>query len=141
MILLTKIFRFEASHAIHEYPGLCKNIHGHSYKLLVSVTNIHPSEMDKKFGFVMDFKALKTLVNIHILDYFDHQLIVSKKYLKEHQNLNGLENIIVWDLEPSAENMILFIQKKLETVLPSNIKLVKLKLFETADSFIELNYD
>ena len=141
MISLTKIFRFETAHAIYQYPGLCKNIHGHSYKLLVSVYNSEPNETDNKFGFVMDFKELKSLVVHHVLLYFDHQLIVSKDFLNNNQNLSGLENIIVWKVEPSAENILLFIQEQLEKVLPQNIKLLKLQLFETADSYVEWTFE
>ena len=59
MILLTKHFDFEMAHALMDYPGKCRNIHGHSYKMEVTVVG----ETQPDTGMVMDFKHLKDLVN------------------------------------------------------------------------------
>jgi 6-pyruvoyltetrahydropterin/6-carboxytetrahydropterin synthase len=137
MISVTKIFRFETAHAIHEYDGLCKNIHGHSYELHVTVSASSSDDFILANGFVIDFKELKSIVKTHIIDYFDHQIILSEKYLASHPNLNDLENLAIWKVEPSAENIILFIKEKIEVCFGENVKLIKLKLYETADSFAE----
>ena len=80
VVRVTKIFRFEMAHALWGYDGLCKNIHGHSYvlKVTVSGTPIEDQE-DKKLGMVIDFGDLKRLVNKYIVDIFDHSLILNEK--------------------------------------------------------------
>ena len=139
MISVTKIFRFETAHAIYGYEGPCKHIHGHSYVLHVTVAS---SAADKdnyieKPGFVVDFKVLKKIVQEAIVERLDHKLILSKEYLATKPTLKNEENLDVWEMEPSAENILFFSKQKIGTALPKNIKLVKLRLYETADSFAE----
>ncbi len=63
MIRITKIFTFETAHVLYNYDGKCKNLHGHSYKLLVTVKGaINYDLSDPKNGMVMDFGDLKTKV-------------------------------------------------------------------------------
>lgn len=137
MISVTKIFRFETAHAIHEYEGLCKNIHGHSYELHVTVSKSGSDDFILENGFVIDFKDLKSIVKTNVIEYFDHQIILSEKYIEAHPNLNKLENLAIWKMEPSAENMVLFIKDKISNSFDTDIKLIKLRLYETADSFAE----
>ena len=62
-IRITKKFRFEAAHALYGYDGKCKNIHGHNYKLFVTIIGKPISnQSDVKFGMVMDFDDLKKIV-------------------------------------------------------------------------------
>jgi len=78
-IRLTKEFNFEMAHALWNYDGLCKNIHGHSYKLLVTV--IGEAITDKKnpkLGMVMDFSDLKQIVKKEITEKYDHSIVLSK---------------------------------------------------------------
>jgi len=138
MLSLTKIFHFEMAHAIHGYPGACKNIHGHSYELHVTVTtgketfNYIPAP-----GFILDFKELKNLVKNAILQTFDHKLVLSQTYLHENTALKSQENLVIWEMEPTAENLLLFMKETLSQKLPAEIKLVQLKLYETKDSYAE----
>jgi 6-pyruvoyltetrahydropterin/6-carboxytetrahydropterin synthase len=88
-------------------------------------------------GILMDFKDLKQLVNEAVVDRFDHQLILSKAYLEANPALKGLENLQIWDIEPSAENIILYIKQELQQGLPEDVELVKLVLYETSDSYAE----
>lgn len=65
MLSLTKIFHFEMAHAIYGYPGSCKNIHGHSYELQVTVTrDIEPQNYIPAPGFILDFKELKQFISV-----------------------------------------------------------------------------
>ncbi len=137
MISVTKIFRFETAHAIHEYEGLCKNIHGHSYELHVTVSSCSNHNLLSEKGFVIDFKDLKSIVKTNVIEYFDHQIILSEKYIENHSNLKELENLAIWKMEPSAENIVLFIKNKISSCFDKEVKLIKLKLYETADSFAE----
>lgn len=141
IIRLTKAFTFETAHALYGYDGKCKNIHGHSYKLFVTVKGI-PSEdtSDVKLGMVMDFGDLKKIVNKEIVDLFDHAILLNEnsphKSLGEKLLSEG-HNVVFTDYQPSAENMILWIVEKIKPLLPNNIDLVALKLHETDNSYAE----
>jgi len=138
MLRLTKIFHFEMAHAIHGYQGACKNIHGHSYELHVTLgTSTLQTEYIPSPGFIIDFKQIKNLVNSAVIDKFDHSLILSEAYIKEHPSDHAQDNLIIWPVEPSAENILLYLQELLHAKLPSDIKLLQIKLFETKDSFAE----
>lgn len=138
MLTVTKIFRFEAAHAISDYPGLCKNIHGHSYILYVTISgNIPGNEFISSPGFFMDFNKLKQTVKSTIVDGLDHKLILSHEFLINNPDLLSQENLVIWNFEPTAENLLIFIQRKLSEALPSSVNLVELKLYETQDSFVK----
>lgn len=79
MIRITKKFDFEAGHALFGYDGKCKNLHGHSYKLYVTVigepiNNPH----NVKNGMVIDFGDLKRIVQEQIIDAFDHAMVFNE---------------------------------------------------------------
>ena len=61
-IRITKKFTFEAAHALYGYDGKCKNIHGHSYKLFVTIIgNPIKDSNNVKFGMIIDFSYEKSL--------------------------------------------------------------------------------
>lgn len=140
-IRITKRFTFETGHALHGYDGKCKNVHGHSYKLSVTVIGkpitdaTHP-----KFGMVIDFGDLKKIVKKEIVDVFDHATIFNKntpyvelaKILKER----GLDVVLV-DYQPTSEMMVIDFANKIKKHLPENLKLHSLKLQETETCFAE----
>jgi 6-pyruvoyltetrahydropterin/6-carboxytetrahydropterin synthase len=82
MIQLTKILQFEMAHAIYGYPGACKNIHGHSYELHVTVCSVesHSGYLPAP-GFIIDFKEIKKLVTDLVSENFDHRVILSNNFL------------------------------------------------------------
>lgn len=139
MISVTKIFRFEMGHAIDEYEGMCKFIHGHSYVLHVTVSALEKKKEPLPApGFVIDFKELKKIVNEKIISKLDHALVLSEQYVKKHPSNGGTnQNLIIWPYEPSAENILYFIRQELQQSLSDNFSLVRLKLWETSDSFAE----
>lgn len=138
MLYVTKIFRFETAHAIHGYNGQCKNIHGHSYILHVTVANAQSNhDYLPSPGFIYDFKELKHLVNKWVIQQFDHRLVVSEAFVNEHAAVRNLENLSIWEMEPTAENILLFVRNTLQKNLPGNVVLQKLKLYETGDSYAE----
>ena len=72
-IRITKQFSFETGHALYGYDGKCRNVHGHSYKLSVTVIGTPISDSNNvKFGMVIDFGDLKRIVKSEIVDVFDH---------------------------------------------------------------------
>jgi len=137
---LTKIFEFEAAHALHDYDGLCRNIHGHSYKLHVTITGSTITDSKSpKYGMVMDFGDLKQIIKPNIIDLFDHSILLSSKenleYIKSENNL--FKRIHILDFQPTAENMVLHFVGIIKPLLPEGIELYSIKLFETATSFAE----
>ncbi len=138
MISVTKIFRFETAHAIHHYPGSCAQIHGHSYELHVTVqANEHSEKYIPGLGIVMDFKLLKSVVQDSAINLLDHKLILSKAYLNESKNEFSKEELVVFEAEPTAENLLLFLRDQVTQRLPEQILLASLKLWETNDSYAE----
>lgn len=136
MLQLTKIFHFEMAHAINGYPGPCKNIHGHSYELHVTVgQNNRNNFFLPAPGFIIDFKEIKKLIKEHVIGIFDHKLVVSKNYIADHPEICGNENLVGWDIEPSVENLLIYIERTIATKLPEDVSLCELKLYETADSY------
>lgn len=138
MIRLTKKFHFEMAHAIWGYEGACKHIHGHSYELHVTLcaSDSHPSFIPAP-GFMIDFKDIKKIVTSEIINQLDHKLVLSTSYLKDHPHLITEENLVSWPMEPTAENILLFTAQTLSAILPENIQLVYMKLYETKNSYAE----
>lgn len=138
MLQITKIFHFETAHAIHGYEGPCKHIHGHSYELHVTVScNNDDNEYIPAPGFILDFKELKKVVRTAVIENFDHKLVLSKAFLEINPFLHTQANLVEWQMEPTAENLLIFIRRALENKFTQDFKLVALKLFETKDSYAE----
>lgn len=137
---VTKIFDFETAHALWGYDGKCKDIHGHSYKLTVSISGkLIEDQNNPKYGMIIDFSDLKAVVKKHIVDVFDHCLLVNgntphKKYTEVE---NGFAKIMLCDYQPTCENMLADMVKRLQENLPEHIQLKKAILQETATSFAE----
>ncbi|NRB82306.1 MAG: 6-carboxytetrahydropterin synthase [Winogradskyella sp.] len=140
-IRITKQFSFEAGHALYGYDGKCKNLHGHSYHLFVTVIGVPITDTaNVKFGMVIDFGDLKKIVKEEIVDVFDHTMIFNKN--TPHIDLaNDLKeqghNIILTNYQPTTEMMVIDFAAKIKSRLPENIKLHSIKLQETATSFAE----
>lgn len=129
MISICKIFRFEAAHAIHHYPGKCAHIHGHSYELHVTIQAKQPVDhFIGGMGIIIDFKELKALVHDAVINTLDHRLILSKASLSETKNQFLPNELVVFDVEPAAENLLLFLSKQIISVLPEPVRLHSLKL-------------
>jgi len=139
-IRVTKEFRFEAAHALTGYDGVCRNIHGHSYELSVTVTGnpVHLKDSPKN-GMVIDFTDIKKIVKKDIIDHFDHALILRSDF--EKKNLAELGepfgNVILVEYQPTIENILIDIALRIKPLLPPGIKLFALKLRETANSYAE----
>lgn len=138
MLKLTKIFHFEMAHAIHGYPGSCKNIHGHSYELHVTVSSVTNRDVYiPSPGFVMDFKEIKRIVSNTVLEKFDHKVLLSAGFVAANPGFALMENLVMFEAEPTAENMLVYIKEELSTKLPGNTRLEHLKIYETKDSYAE----
>ena len=140
-IRITKQFSFETGHALYGYDGKCKNVHGHSYILSVTVfgTPIKVRE-NPKFGMVIDFSDLKKIVKEEIVDQFDHATVFNATTphfeLAQELKTRG-HHVILVDYQPTSENMVVDFAQKIKNRLPKNVSLFSLKLQETATSFAE----
>lgn len=113
-----RMFRFDAAHHLPNYEGKCSRLHGHTWVLEVEVSGnlvLGGSEQ----GMVIDFSDLKGIVQQEIIEELDHTL------------LNDLIS------NPTAENILLWIRKKLGS-FGEELKVTRLRLYETPDSFAEL---
>lgn len=140
-IRLTKEFYFESGHALYGYDGKCKNIHGHSYKLAVTVLGKPIAETGHvKLGMVIDFGDLKKIVKAEIVDVFDHATIFNNntphKELAKTLSDKG-QRVILVDYQPTSEMMLLDFAERIKARLPNEVTLHSLKLHETGTSYAE----
>lgn len=143
-IRVTKVFTFDMAHALFGYDGPCKNIHGHTYELSVTLKGKIIQEANHpKDGMVIDFKDFKRIVKQEIIDVFDHALVLNAN--SAHGNLKGLdeqfEKINYVPFQPSCENLLLDFLHRLEHKMPAHIQINNLKLYETPTSYAEWYYD
>lgn len=110
-------FTFDAAHNLMNYQGKCEHLHGHTYRLQVTVEG----PKDDTSGMVCDFSDLKSLVKTHIIEKLDHA------YLNEIVPLSTAENIATW----IAEVLVPLLRER-------QLHLVRLVLWETPGSAVEL---
>lgn len=140
IIRVTKEFPFEMAHVLWNYDGPCRNVHGHSYRLFVTLSGVPIDEPgDPKNGMVIDFTDLKKIVKKEIVSIFDHSVVVSRNFDKERLDMfNKLfGNTVVVDYQPTCENLVADFAGRISLLLPPGVKLHNLKLYETANSFAE----
>ncbi|MFT5102586.1 MAG: 6-pyruvoyltetrahydropterin/6-carboxytetrahydropterin synthase [Candidatus Latescibacterota bacterium] len=140
-IRITKQFSFETGHALYGYDGKCRNVHGHSYKLSVTVIgNPIDDNTHVKFGMVIDFSDLKKVVKEEIVDVFDHVTVFNKNtpHVELAKELSDRgHNVLLVDYQPTSEMMVIDFAAKIKERLPQEIMLHSLKLQETATSYAE----
>ena len=140
MMRITKEFKFEMAHALHGYDGLCKNIHGHSYKLCVTVKGeIKNDKGNPKDGMVLDFDILKSIVKPEIIKKYDHSLVLNGNSSHAEIDLSAFEKVFFLPYQPTSENLVADFALKIKSKLPEGIELYKVILSETATSFAEWN--
>jgi 6-pyruvoyltetrahydropterin/6-carboxytetrahydropterin synthase len=137
-IRITKQFTFEMAHALYGHDGACKNIHGHSYKLEVTVKG-KPMDIagHPKDGMVMDFSFLKKIVQKEIIEEFDHALALNAKAPYTPEFLAASQKLILLPYQPTCEQMLVDFAERIGKHLPEEVSLHSLKLAETATSFAE----
>jgi len=138
-IRITKEFKFEMAHALKGYDGLCRNIHGHSYELLVTISGIPITDTTStKLGMVMDFGDLKKIVRNTIVDEFDHALVLNQESADDfNPDIEMFGRTILVDYQPTSENMLIDFVGRLKNQLPAHLKLHHLLLRETVTSYAE----
>jgi len=139
-IRITKAYKFDMAHALPGHDGLCSNIHGHSYELLVTLIGEPISNTSSpKLGMVIDFKDLKRIIKGLIVDELDHSMVLRQDAPKDLIAVmkKNYERIILTEYQPTSENMIIDFADRIKAALPDEVKLHHLKLWETVTSYTE----
>ena len=135
---VTKEFNFEMAHMLENHPGLCKNLHGHSYKLFVTLKGPIDNDM------VIDFKNLKEIITEIIVEPLDHCFAFNNNTKDEFEQ--DLINVVKkhdkkyfsFPFRTTCENMSKWIFEKLQRILNgTTLEVSKIKLYETATSYCE----
>lgn len=141
VIRLTKEFTFEAAHMLEGYDGLCREIHGHSYRLFVTIKGEPVSDPESpKMGMVMDFGLLKRIVNEQIVSRLDHSFMMRATPKAEEvarQLSINFSRVVITPYQPTCENMLADFAERLLGALPDEVELYSLRLHETASSYAE----
>ena len=138
VVRVTKQFHFEMAHALLDYDGPCKNIHGHSYQLNVTVKgNVKTNTSDSDEGMVVDFGIIKKIVKELVVDVYDHALVLNERAKIDVSNFEFMNKLIRVPYQPTCENMLVHFADVIKNNLPAHIQLHSLFLRETNTSFAE----
>jgi 6-pyruvoyltetrahydropterin/6-carboxytetrahydropterin synthase len=134
MITVTKTIRFDAAHVLTNHQGLCKNLHGHTYRVDVSVAQGDGDTRDM----VIDFKDLKRIASEVVCERFDHAFIYNTESAGEREiaavvEKNGMRTVAI-PFRSTAENLARMFFGELKALIPG---LAAVKVWETADSCAE----
>ena len=138
IIRITKEFQFEMAHALLGYDGPCKNIHGHSYQLKVTVKGkVKENTSDSDEGMVIDFGIVKNIVNEQVVHPYDHSLVLNQKMNIDKTQYEFMNKLITVPFQPTCEQLLVQFAALIQTKLPKNIQLHSLFLRETPSSYAE----
>ena len=128
------------AHVLRNYNGPCRNVHGHSYRLFVTISGVPVNDSgNPKNGMVIDFTALKKIVLEKIVDLFDHSVVISSDFDQDKMEMmkRTFGNTVIVDYQPTCENLVADFALRLKQEMPEGVQLHNLKLFETAKSYAE----
>ena len=140
IIRVTREFTFEMAHVLWNYDGPCRNVHGHSYRLFVTISGVPVNDnKNPKNGMVFDFADLKAIVLKEIVGVFDHAVVVSRDFDREKIAMfkETFGNTVIVDYQPTCENLVTDFAQRIRKLMPPGIRLHNLKLYETAKSCAE----
>lgn len=120
---VTRLFQFDAAHRLEDYVGKCNNLHGHTYKLELTVRGVPDAR-----GIVVDFGDLKRIYQEHYEPLLDH------KYLNETLPMvnTTAENMAIWFFDHWEE--------RVRPLYPA-VQPVRLRIWETPNSYVTLHYE
>ena len=130
------------AHALLNYDGDCRNIHGHSYELHITILGTPTQQKGhSKDGMVMDFRDLKALVKKEIINPYDHALVLNEhtpaELIESFKKFN--QKTVLTPFQPTCENLLLEFVDRIQNALPFSVKLYSVKLHETNTSYAEWN--
>lgn len=128
------------AHSLYGYEGPCKNIHGHTYNLyLTLIGKVLDDSENPKNGMVIDFTDLKQIMSKNIIEIFDHALVLNhaspQAKLMESNYL--FEKVIYSTYQPTCENLLLDFLERIKNHLPNAVSIISMKLEETPTSYAE----
>lgn len=142
---ITRSIEFDAGHRIPNHGGACKNLHGHRYKLDITVQGkIDNSEGSPSEGMLIDFGEIKKIAIQYISDPWDHAFLVSSS---DHHLVQFLESLpdhktIVLDTIPTVENLanLIFsiLAEKFNKKFQDRIHLKAIRLYETPNCWADV---
>jgi 6-pyruvoyltetrahydropterin/6-carboxytetrahydropterin synthase len=140
ILRLTRVYNFDMAHALLNYHGKCKNIHGHTYKLEVTVKGTLCNDIaSPNKGMLIDFSDFKKLIGENIVSVWDHALMIHQN--SDPELLDALkknyEKLIFVPFQPTTENMVWELSLLIKKLLPPDLSLFSLRLYETEKSFAE----
>lgn len=131
-----RIIKFDAGHRVVNHESKCRTLHGHEYKAEIFAQG----DLDS-LGRVIDFSVIKEVIGKWVDDNWDHNMILWQEdpNLELIQRCDGMKKPFVLELNPTAENLALFlIEKSNQLLTGSGVKVVKIKLWETSNCFVEV---
>lgn len=136
MFKIAKEFQFDACHMLDGHNGKCHNLHGHTYRLLVEISNELITN-GSSANMVMDYADIKSVVKQQIIDQLDHAYLYNQNNTNERQIAELLQQmqrkIFAFPCRTTAEGMSKFIFDHLSQFLPVSM----IKLWETPTSYCE----
>jgi 6-pyruvoyltetrahydropterin/6-carboxytetrahydropterin synthase len=140
ILRLSRVFHFDMAHVLLNYLGKCKNIHGHAYRLEVTVTGTLCNDVTSPMrGILIDFSDFKKLIQNDLIFIWDHALMIHKD--SDPILLDALqknyEKIMIVPFQPTTENMVCEMASIIKKLLPFNLQLFSLRLYETEKSYAE----
>lgn len=151
IVSITKEFTWDMAHLLAGHEGLCKNLHGHTYKMQIEVCRKNEKLINKEInskGMVIDFKDLKEIVKELVIDPLDHAFMYWTESPEplEHEIAEILiknnRKVAKVSFRPTAEEMAMNFFSILEEKFKlDNLVLVSVKIWETPTSFAEVKND
>lgn len=136
MLTVSKQCQFDAAHVLTNHAGQCKNLHGHTYRVIVQVADTSDGN-----DMVIDFKDLKQVMRVTILDRFDHAFIFDQSSASECEiaaviTKHGMKSVGL-PFRSTAENLARHFFRELE----GRVNVVSVKVYETPESCAEFRED
>lgn len=145
----TKEFTWDMAHMLAGHESLCANVHGHTYRMQVTVAHKTPHNLEPKgpaMGMIVDFKDLKTIIKELIVDKLDHSFMTweNSSDTCEREIARALvkynKKVAVVSYRPTAENMAVAFKRLIKERLQElkvDYVVVKVSVWETPTSFAE----
>ena len=146
MLTITRKLEFDAGHRIPDHNSQCRNLHGHRYTLLITLTgDVVQQDGQSDNGMIMDFGDIKALANEHLVNLWDHAFIVYKNDAAVRSFLDSMPDhkTVVIDRVPTVENMAQVAFDILKGVYNDrfgrHLALTKVTLYETPNCWAEID--
>ncbi|MHB1200321.1 MAG: 6-carboxytetrahydropterin synthase QueD [Polaromonas sp.] len=146
MLTITRKMAFDAGHRIPDHHSQCRNMHGHRYTLLITLTgDVVQQDGESDNGMIMDFGDIKALANQHLVNLWDHAFIVYAHDTLVCDFLDSLPNhkTVVIDRVPTVENLAKIAFDILKEVYHDrygrHLSLAKVTLYETPNCWAEID--